>query len=418
MTRRWQRLSFYLFAALVAVGLLVLALRPTPLIVDSAEVFRGPLEVTIEEEGYTRARDRYIVSAPITSQAQRIGWEPGDRVGEGEVLVVLEPIAAPLLDSRAHAQALARLQASEAALAGARAEVEAAAAAADSAADEHRRLAALGEDDLVAERDVERAAAEKRRTEAALRSARFQVAVSEAQLEQARAALTRVGVAKSADGRTPAKHRPDIRSQGAGFSAAQEPMVLRAPVSGVILSREMESAQVVQPSEPLLELASLEQLEIAVEVRSADAVGIQPGMQVRVERWGGEELLMARVRRVEPRGFEHISALGVEERRVLVIADLVSPHEQWLNLGDGYRVNAVFVLWSADDVLQVPSSALFRYEGEWAVFVVEQGRARRREVEIGKRGNRRSQVLSGLEGGDRVVLHPPREIEDGSRVEL
>ncbi|MBK1727642.1 efflux RND transporter periplasmic adaptor subunit, partial [Halorhodospira neutriphila] len=178
-----------------------------------------------------------------------------------------------------------------------------------------------------------------------------------------------------------------------------------------------ESARVVRAGEPILELADLARLEVVVAVRSADAVRIEPGMPVRLERWGRAEPLAAVVRRIEPRGFEHISALGVEERRVRVIADIAEPRSAWRQLGDGYRVNAVFVLWSGDGVLRVPTSALLRHGGGWAVFVARGGRARLQPVEIGRRGSRLTEVEAGLEAGERVVVHPPRELGDGARVE-
>ena len=183
-----------------------------------------------------------------------------------------------------------------------------------------------------------------------------------------------------------------------------------------MLTLHRESEGVVNAGEPLLELGNPAALEIAVDVLSADAVRIQAGTPVIFERWGGEPL-HGRVRTVEPVGFTKISALGVEEQRVLVIADLTSPREQWQRLGDGYRVEASFILWAADDVLQVPTSALFRHQGGWAVFVVGDGRALRRAVELGRRSGLRAQIVAGLEPGDRVIVHPDDRIADGVRVD-
>ncbi|ABM62680.1 efflux RND transporter periplasmic adaptor subunit [Halorhodospira halophila] len=399
MHPRWKPIIGWALTGLAVLGLLVLLLRPAPILVDTETVSRGPLEVTLEEEGKTRVADRYVLSAPAAAQARRITLEPGDRVEAGEVLATLDPMAVPVLDARARDQARAQLEAAHSALGAAREEAEAAQAAAESAADEYRRLAALGEEGVVAEREVERADAERRRALAGWRSAQFRVATAEAQRDQAEAVLRWEGEDALAPG--------DI-----------EPIRLRAPIDGAILKRHFDSARVVQPGEPILEMADLGRLEVEVEVRSADAVRITPGMTVRLERWGDEAPLEAVVRRVEPYGFEYITALGVEERRVRVIADLASPREAWERLGDGYRVNAVFVLWSAEDVLRVPTSALFRHDDGWAVLVAEQGRARLRSVEIGERGARQTRLRSGLEDGEAVVVHPPRELGDGDRLEV
>ncbi|MCC3751975.1 MAG: efflux RND transporter periplasmic adaptor subunit [Halorhodospira halophila] len=399
MQPRWKAVIAWTLAGVAVIGLLILVLRPAPILVDTEAVSRGPLEVTLEEEGKTRVADRYLLSAPATAQARRVTPEPGDRVEAGEVLATLDPMAVPVLDARAREQARAQLEAARSALEAAREEAEAARATAESAADGYRRLATLGEEGAVSERSVERADAERRQTQAAWRSAQFRVASAEAQRDQAQAVLRWEG-------------------EEALDAGAAEPIRLRAPIDGVILQRHFESARVVQPGDPILELADLARLEVEVEVRSADAVRIAPGMLVRLERWGEAEPLEAVVRRVEPYGFEYITALGVEERRVRVIADLASPRQAWARLGDGYRVNAVFVLWSAEDVLRVPTSALFRHDDGWAVFVVEQGRARLQPVTIGERGARLTRVHSGLEAGAEVVVHPPRELADGGRLSV
>jgi HlyD family secretion protein len=308
---------------------------------------------------------------------------------------VLEPLAVPVLDVRTTAEARARVAAAEAALAVARQEAEAAQALARLARREYERMHQLGEQEIVAPRVVEQAEAEAQRTEALQRSAEFRVQTAIFQLEAARTALAYAG-----------EQDPNLTGS----------LELHSPVTGQVLIRHFESARVVQPGESILEIGDPSALEVEVDVLSSDAVQIQPGMRVLFERWGAPEPLEGRVRRVEPVGFTKISALGVEEQRVFVIADITSPREQWARLGDAYRVNARFILWEADDVQRMPTSALFRNEGSWAVFVVERGRAVLRPVEPGHRGARLTEVLSGLEPGEMVIVHPDREINSGTRV--
>jgi HlyD family secretion protein len=177
-----------------------------------------------------------------------------------------------------------------------------------------------------------------------------------------------------------------------------------------------ESEGVVNSGEALLEIANARALEIEVEILSADAVRMGPGTRVLFSRWGGDHPLEGRVRVVEPTGFTKISALGVEEQRVRVITDLTSPEDQWQRLGDGYRVEASFVLWEGESVLQVPASALFRNGDGWAVFVVENNTARRRSVQIGHRTGLAVETLSGVKEGDRVIAHPDDTVQEGKAV--
>jgi HlyD family secretion protein len=394
---RWRRrLTPYVLAAAAAL-ILALGFRPSPVLVDVEPVTRGPLAVTVEEEGRTRVIDRYQVSAPIAAQARRITLDVGDAVQAGDVIAVLDARAVPALDARSTAEAHARVAAAEAALAVARQEAEAAAASARFARQEYERLRRLGQKGLAARSEVEQMEAEARRTAALQRSAEFRVQTATFELEAARTALLYAG-----------GQDPDLTGV----------LDLRAPVSGQVLKRHFESARVVQPGEPILEIGDPTALEVEVDVLSSDAVRIAPGMRVLFERWGAPEPLEGRVRRVEPVGFTKISALGVEEQRVLVIADITSPREQWARLGDAYRVNARFVLWEGDDVLRVPTSALFRHDGGWAVFVVERGRAALRPLEPGHRSARMTEVMNGLEPGDTVVVHPDRDIAPGTRLRL
>lgn len=391
----WRRRGVWGVVAVAVVGLLVWGFRPRPVLVDTEEVSRGPLAVTVEEEGQTRVRDRFVISAAVPGQTRRILLEAGDRVEAGDLLAVLDAQLSPVLDRRGVAEAEARVAAAKATLEATRREAEGAAAVARFAASEERRLRQLVAENLVAPREVEAAAAEAQRAAAQQRSAEFRVRTAGYELEAARTALAFAG-------------GQNLQSSGR--------LEIRAPVSGQVLRRHFESVRVVQPGEPILEIGDPAALEVEIDVLSADAVRIEPGMRVLFERWGRPEPLEGRVRRVEPSGFTKVSALGVEEQRVFVIADFTSPREEWARLGDAYRVNARFILWEAADVLRVPTSALFRHESGWAVFVLDAGRARLRPVETGPRGGGLSMVASGLTAGEAVIVHPGRDIEDGARV--
>jgi HlyD family secretion protein len=393
---RWRRHLSKILILLVLVGLFVVIFRPRPLLVDTEAVTRGEMAQTVEEEGKTRVMERYLISAPVTAQSRRIVLEAGDTVLAGEVVVVLDALVSPPLDARAVAVSRARVEAAEAALQTARSDAEAIAASARFAEAEAVRLRRLAEENLIAPREVEAAEAESRSLASQERSARARVQAARFEVEAARTALA--------------------------FAGEQDPEAsgridLRSPITGAILRRYFESTQVVQPGEPILEIGDPTLLEVQVEVLSADAVRIEPGMRVFFERWGRPRPLEGRVRRIEPGGFTKISALGVEEQRVLVIVDFTSPKEEWTRLGDAFRVNAHFVLWEASDVLRLPTSALFRHQDGWAVFTVENGRARQRLVETGERGGRFTRVLAGIAEGEAVIVHPPRELEEGTRVQ-
>lgn len=382
---------------LLLATLLFFSFRASPILVDGEQVSQGPMAMTIEEEGRTRVVNRYVLYAPMLSQIRRIELQAGDRVEKGEVVAVLDALAVPPLDARAMAEAGSRVAGGRAAMAAAEREKEAAAALARLAEAELRRLRQLAAENLIAPRDLDAAEAEARRATALERSATFRVQTARHEMEAAQTAL---------------------RYVGAQDPAASGRVELRAPVAGEVLRRFFESSRVVQAGEAILEIGDSTELEVEVDVLSADAVRIEPGMRVLFERWGGGESLAGEVRRIEPGGFTKVSALGVEEQRVLVIVDFISPRQEWARLGDAYRVNASFVLWEAPDAVRVPSSALFRREEGWAVFIVANGRARLRPVEIGERGGRFTRLVSGLEKGETVIVHPPREVAEGTRLRL
>ena len=353
----------------VVLALLVFAFLPKPEPVRTAEVTRGPFQVTVEEEGRTQIADRYEVTAPVSAYLRRITLKAGDTVEAGQPVAKLEAPRSPILDPRAHTEAAERVKAAE--------------ATAKNATAERERVARMAADGAATQQALDRATSEATR--------------AAAELAAARAALRRTE----------------------GRASLNVQRVLRAPTAGRVLSVARESEGQVNPGDTLLVIGDARNLEVHVDVLSEDAVRMHPGTRVSIEQWGGGAPLEAVVRRIEPEGFTKVSSLGVEEQRVNVIAGLTSPPEQWASLGSGYRVLARFIIWEEPSVLQVPASALFRVGDDdgWAGFVVEAGRAVRRAVTIGREAGLRTQVLSGLSEGDVVILHPGNAVKDGGRVE-
>jgi HlyD family secretion protein len=381
-----------LFVLVCVAGLLAVALWPETLEVDVAAVSRGPLVVTVDEEGRTRVRDRFVVSAPVSGRVLRIELEPGDAVKRGDLVARLQPETPPLLDVRARAEAQAAVDSAEAALGRFRAE-------------EQRARAALAQ----AERELERS----RRLVAggAMPAQQADVREDDARLagEAVNAAAFSVAAATAELGRTRARLAPPSAAAGGGA------VVVSAPADGVVLRRLRESESVVPAGEPLLELGDPRQLDIVADLLSTDAVRVNAGARAMIERWGEDAVLAATVRRVEPAGFTKVSALGVEEQRVNVILDLSDP-AACAALGDAYRVDVRIVIWEARDVLRVPTSALVRDGDAWAVYAVRDGRARRTRVEIGQQTPREAEVTAGLTDDEQVIVHPGDLVRDGTRV--
>ncbi|MBS3911588.1 MAG: efflux RND transporter periplasmic adaptor subunit [Hydrogenophaga sp.] len=390
-TARWFR---YALLLLVALALTVMALWPGSLKVDSAKVERGTVTQTLEAEGLTRLRDPYAITAPVAAMARRITLAPGDPVRAGQVLVMLDPVAAPTLDARSRAEATSRLAAAQAQLQSAQAEARSAQAIAAQAQVEAERLRPLAAQGMVSAQGLLAAETAWRRSELEAQSAHFRQATAAHQLEAARAALA-------------------VGGPGALSAAALQ---ITSPVDGVVLRRPVESARPVMPGDALMEIGDPAALEVAVDVLSSDAVQIQSGMAVTLLRWGDGPALQGRVRRVEPGAFTKTSALGVEEQRVWVVIDISSPHEQWARLGEAYRVHSRFVLREVADTLRAPSSAVFRHNGEAQAFRMDGGKARLTAVTTGLQGDGDIEILEGLSEGDSLVIHPPRELADGARV--
>jgi HlyD family secretion protein len=361
-----------------------------------ASAKKATFTMTIEEEGRTRVIDRYVVSAPVDGVACRIDLDVGDTIKQGEVLVNITPLQSQVLDPSSQAQAKARVEAAQSALLSAEGKAAAAKAAAELAVKEEARISKLAEQGLVPKDAHDKAQTDVITTQALQRSTRFAVDVARYELEATQSVLQYSGA-----------------KPGTGTTVG---VPVTAPITGEVLKIDHKCEGVVRTGQALLEVGDTSILEVIVDVLSDDAVRIKPGMHVFFDRWGGEQSLEGVVRTIEPVGFTKISALGVEEQRVWIVADFTSPKEQWQSLGDGYRVEARFVIWQEDNVLQIPASALFRHNEGWAVFAMEYGKARIQLVEIGKRNGLAAQILNGLQEGDQVIVHPGDDIEDGKKV--
>jgi HlyD family secretion protein len=376
--------------AVAAVALLAFALYPSAVTVETGRVERGPLQVTIEEEGETRARDRFVLAAPVPGRLLRVAANEGDTVKRGEVIARIEPLP---LSQRERQEALARVSAAEAALQRAIAQEAHAREDSQLAQNERQRAEQLARDGVISSQLLDQARNADVTAREELAAARYSVEVASSEVKIARAGL--VGL-----------------DNGSGQS---RPLVeLRSPVNGSVLRVLEESERVIQAGTPVLVLGEPDKLEIVTDVLSTDAVKMSPGDPVLVAGWGGDKPLRARVRRVEPAGFTKVSALGVEEQRVNVISDFVDPPGP---LGDAYRVETQIIIWSADNVLQAPLSAVFRQQQGWGAFVIENGRAKRRNVQIGHRTDTMVEIVDGLSEGESVIVHPASAVAEGVRVQ-
>ena len=387
-------------AGLVILGAIIWAFVPKPVEVDVAKVERGPLQVTVDHEGKTRVKERYVVSAPLGGWMRRIPWKAGAEVEAGKTLLaVIQPSDPALLDARTIAQSEARVKAADAAKAQSAAGLDRAQSAEKLATSDLQRASRLFAQGALSQQELDTAQERAHAAAQSAKAAQYAVQIADFELEQAKAALLRV------------------RPETAGGTETGDFNIF-SPVSGRVLRVLQESATVVAPGMPLLEVGNPTNLEIVVDLLSSDAVKVQPGAKMLLEHWGGDQPLAARVRLVEPSGFLKVSALGVEEQRVNVIGDFVSPPEQWGALGDAFRIEARIVTWEGPDILQAPSSALSRSGDGWAVFRVVNGRATVCPVKIGHGNGLESEVLEGLSMGDRVVVHPGDKMKDGVRVTI
>ena len=394
MRKRFDRL-LWIVPFLVAASVVGWWLMPRPVPVETAPVGKGHFVATIDEDGKTRVRERYVVAAPLAGQSTRVRLKAGNSVKAGDVIATILPNPAPFLDPRSRSEAEERLGAAGATRERTQASVERARAQAAQAQTDLERARQLAQRGFATPQALERAELAARVVDRELRAAEFQDHAAEHDLGQAKAVLARY----------------DQGNDGAG-----EGWNVTAPVSGVVLKVIQESETIVAAGAPLIEIGDPNDIEIVVDVLSAEAVEIKPGAAVEIDRWGGPDGLAARVRRIEPGAFTKISTLGVEEQRVNVIVDLVSPPESFTGLGDGFRVDARIEVFSLDEATIVPAGAVFRLGAASYVYVVRNGRAEMRRIEVLRRAIRSVAVASGVGVGDVVIVYPGDKIASGVRV--
>lgn len=405
MTLPRKALYFVLAASFIG-ALAFLTWREPRQLAATGAVTQGPLQETFTEEAKTRLKQRYAIAAPVSGTLQRITLEPGDAVQEGQPVAYIAPAASTLLDDRSRAQAEADVKSGQSQQAAASQRIAAARAAHQLAQASLKRARALTAGQAASQEALDQAQAAATRAAAELAAAQAEEQAAIARVAAARATLAHEGAA--------------------GESGARAPQPVLSPVSGVVLRRSLQSATPVAAGQSLMEVGDTAQLEIEAEVLSTDAVRLAPGMAARVLRWGGEGALQARVTRVEPGGFTKVSALGVQEQRTRVILELTSPRADWAALGDAWRVETEFITRQEENAVQVPASALFRTAaaeggagstGGWALYVVENGRARLTPVRIGLRSDAAAQILEGAAPGQTVILQPDDRIHDGVRIQ-
>lgn len=379
-----QALTILAIAALV-----LLALRPRPINVETGRAITGPLRETVENEGETRAHDRYTLAAPVTGRLMRIELHDGDMVRAGQGVAFMRPTP---LDDRERDAAAARVSAAEALLRAAEEQVAHDRAEREQSRRERTRTEQMAAQGIATPQALEQAGTAEQLAAKTLTAAEYRARAATAQWREARAALLAAEPDQAGGGRI---------------------ITLRVPRSGPVLRVLEKSERVVTAGTPLLLIGDPRKLEVVVDLLSSDAVRVRPGAEVTLDEWGGAEPLKARVRVVEPYAFTKVSALGIEEQRVNVVADFI---DQPGPLGDGYRVVAKIVTWSNNEVLKIPISALFRQGESWCVFVVEHGRGRRRTVGVGHRNQAEAEIVNGLGKGETVVLHPSNQLDDGMRV--
>jgi HlyD family secretion protein len=371
-----------------AVMLLFLLLRPSPISVESAKATISPMRVTVDEDGETRAHDRFVVAAPIPGRLLRVELEEGDKVTADAEVAKIQPLP---LNQQQREEVLARIDAAEAMKRQADA-----------------RLAHAREDYEQAKRDLARVEGPAK-----------EGVVSNQVLEQARTAKTTSGEEFEAAKFSAIAAASEVKLARSGLvgmdtaNTARRVISLRSPVAGHVLRVVEKSERVVPAGAPVLIVGDPNRIEVVTDVLTTDAVNVKPGAPVYLEGWGGDHPIRATVRLIEPAGFTKISGLGVEEKRVNVISDFVDPPD---GLSDGYRVEARIVTWEGQNVLKIPGSAAFREGETWSVFAIEGGRARRKTVEIGHRSQTEVEILQGLTAGQEVILHPSNQLKDGIRV--
>ncbi len=369
-----------------------------PVSVDTARIGRGPVEVTVTAEGETRVREVYSISAPITGKLERLTLHEGDKVTKAQRVASLRPVDPPIRDVRSRMELAAATRAAEAAIGVAEAQVREATSALGFARSAFDRASELVNRKVI--------------SEAAMDQAELNIRVKEAELKQAEAALE----LRRQELATARAREMEPLQLSSSVADDQCCMAVTAPVDGTVLRIVTESEQVVQAGAAILELGDTSDLEVVVDLLSTDAVGVEPGMPARIEDWGGEGNLEAKVRRIDPAGFTKVSALGIEEQRVNAVLDFTGPPEQRKNLGHAFKVLVRIIKSRADDALLVPIGALFRHNGNWALYTMADGAAHLKEVNLGRFSLTHAEVLGGIEEGEIVIVHPGDQVGDGVAV--
>jgi HlyD family secretion protein len=390
MNRKFKRFLTSMTAVAAAV-VAAIAFRPKPTEVEAASAVRGPLQVTIDEDGETRARDRFTLSALVAGRVSRIILREGDQVEPETIIATISPLP---LDPRELAEIRARIDSAEARHREAEQQLARWETDHAQATRERNRTRLLAADRLIAQKELELAESKEASAAKEVESAKFRLQSAAADLEREKAGLVSLQSQQNEGGKI---------------------VAIQAPVRSRILRILEKSERVVPSGTPIVVLSNPQKIEIIVDLLSSDAVKVKPGAPVIIENWGGPCPLRARVRMVEPYGFTKVSALGIEEQRVNVIADFVDSPE---GLGDGYRVDARIVVWEASDVLEIPASALFRTGQAWSVFTIENGRINIAVVEVGHRNASEAQIRKGLLENAQVILHPANDLKPGDRVQV
>jgi HlyD family secretion protein len=389
--------------SLAVLGLLLLALlgwafMPTPADVEVAAVTHGRFERSVQEDGKTRLRERYVVSTPLNGRVARIALKQGDAVERDAVVATLWPVVPALLDERARAEQAARTGAMQAAVARAQANVGRAAAALDQVRAELGRSEALAQQGFVSPNQNETGRLNVRLRERELESAQQEEDAARHELDQSRIALRQ------------------FSQTSAGASAPQRAFEVRSPVSGKVLKVLQQSEGIAMAGTPLMELGDPTRLEVVVDILTEDAAQIKPGTAVQLSNWGGPDVLLGQVRLIEPAAFTKVSALGVEEQRVNAVIDISSPPAKWQALGDGFKVDVRVLVQVVENAVKVPVSALFPVGSRSGVFVLEGGRARLHEIEVAARNGVDAWVKTGLKAGTQVIVYPDSKLKDGDSV--
>ncbi len=398
MSLSFRQIGLWAVVAALAVGALYVAFRPQAVPVDLSKAVVAPMEVTIGADGISRIRNVFEVSAPVSGMVQRSPVKAGDVVLAGDTLVaVIVPGQPAFLDERSRQQAEAAVREAEAALRLSEANIAAAQANYEYVRDQYDRAVQLERTGnlTTSKLDEARLLLEKART--AVVSALSERSLRQSTVDRAKATL--IG-----------PESPEL----SGLNTCCVEIV--APVDGSVLSVVSASERLVPAGAALLKIGNPQDLEIVVDLLSGDAVGLPENAVAYVERWGGETVLSAEVKQIEPAAFTKISALGISEQRVRILLDFTSDLTARKGMGDGFQVFVRIIEWRGDDILQVPISSLFRDDGDWAVFKVVDGIAVKSPVEIGHRNASVSEVLGGIKAGDVVITHPSDKVLDGVAV--